>query len=83
LAAGGPAGPRGPRVPERAPGARSDRETDPGRIFADVTALLFSSRLPTDFAGSLTTAYDVPPSATNSAIREMTVGKLGRLMGPG
>jgi hypothetical protein len=31
----------------------------------------------------LITAYEVPPSATNSAINEMTVGKLGRRMAAG
>jgi len=43
-----------------------------------VTALRLSSRVPTELAGSLMTAYDVPPSATKSAISEMTVGRLGR-----
>ena len=56
---------------------------DPSRILLAVTALRFSSRVPTELAGSLTTAYDVPPSATNSAINETTFEKLGRLMRAG
>src|ERR1700709_127266 len=78
-----PAGPSGPRGPRAADAASSDDPTAPARILLAVTALFLSSRLPTDFAGSLITAYEGPPSATNSAIREMTAGKLGRLMRPG
>jgi hypothetical protein len=42
-----------------------------GSIFEIVTALFFSCRVPTLFAGSFTAAYDVPPSAMNNASRAM------------
>ena len=72
-----PAGPRGPRRAEAA-AVSSASPIDPLRILLAVTALRLSSRLPTELAGRLMTAYDVPPSAMKSAISEMTVGKLGR-----
>src|SRR5215467_2203287 len=45
--------------------------------FEAVTAPFLICRVPTLFAGRLVAAYVVPPSATNSAISEMTKAGLG------
>ena len=64
---GGPEGPRGPRF--SALDDRSRAASEPSLTLAEVTALFLSSRVPMLLRA---TAYDVPPSAMNTAMVDMT-----------
>src|SRR5689334_13939773 len=66
----GPASPLGPGSPfslERSAASKSAAPSDPSLTLEPVTELAFSCAEPTLLRGSFTAAYDVPPSAMNSA----------------
>src|SRR5215211_6676329 len=72
----GPSGPRapaGPRSRDRCEALKSLRGSEPRFTFGEVTAFLFSCLPPTELRGNRNAAYELPPSATNRAIKAMNV----------
>ena len=83
-----PFGPAGPAAPARPcapggpagiwPGLKADPSNECGFTFAATTAPFRSCAVPTLFAGRMTAAYPVPPSATTSATQATTSAADGR-----